>query len=63
MIHICSLVLDLPMNKIVKIYGDAFDGITKGIWIFSSVILINWLGKLILPSSRFIASSSMDRAN
>ena len=37
------------MNKFVKTYVDAFDGITKDIWIFASMMLINRLGTLILP--------------
>lgn len=37
------------MNKFIKTYVDAFDGITKDIWIFASMMLINRLGTLILP--------------
>ncbi len=37
------------MNKFIKTYVDAFDGITKDIWVFASMMLINRLGTLILP--------------
>ncbi len=37
------------MKQLIKIYADAFHGITKDIWIFASMMLINRLGTLILP--------------
>lgn len=37
------------MNKFIKTYADAFDGINKDIWTFAAMMLINRLGTLILP--------------
>jgi len=47
------------MKQIIKIYADAFQGITRDIWIFASMMLINRLGTLILPFLTLYATQEL----
>jgi len=47
------------MNRFFATYIDAFEGITKDIWVFASMMLINRLGTLILPFLTLYTTSEL----